>query len=89
MLKAEDENTTYQGGGTVIKKGNRVRVVNTKYDGKEGLVVSDDLHNGNYIVQLEGGYMKGFPFENLMLLSRETYQVTRENNGKQHKNNEK
>ena len=60
-------------GGTIIKKGNRVRVVNTKYDGKEGLVVSDDLHNGNYIVQLEGGYMKGFPFENLMLLSRDTY----------------
>ena len=70
----EKGGSTYARGGTVIKKGNRVRVVNTKYNGKEGLVVSDDLHNGNYIVQLDGGNPKGFPFENLMLLSRETYQ---------------
>ena len=59
-------------GGTIIKKGNRVRVVNTQYDGKEGLVVSNDLQNGNYQVQIDGK-VKGFPFENLMLLSRETY----------------
>ena len=59
-------------GGTIIKKGNRVRVVNTQYDGKEGLVVSNDLQNGNYQVQIDGT-VKGFPFENLMLLSRETY----------------
>ena len=65
--------STYQGGGTVIKKGNRVRIVNTQYDGKEGLVVSNDLHNGQYQVQVDGK-VKGFPFENLMLLSRETYQ---------------
>lgn len=63
---------TYAEGGTIIKKGNRVRVVNTQYDGKEGLVVSNDLHNGNYQVQIDGK-VKGFPFENLMLLSRETY----------------
>jgi hypothetical protein len=60
-------------GGTIIKKGNRVRVVNTQFDGKEGLVVSNDLQNGNYQVQMQDGKTKGFPFENLMLLSRETY----------------
>lgn len=65
--------STYEEGGTIIKKGNRVRVVNTQYDGKEGLVVSNDLHNGNYQVQMQDGKVKGFPFENLMLLSRETY----------------
>jgi len=65
-------NNTYSGGGTVIEKGNRVRVVNTQYDGKEGLVVSNDLHDGQYQVQVDGK-VKGFPFENLMLLSRETY----------------
>ena len=65
-------NVSMAKGGTIIKKGNRVRVVNTQYDGKEGLVVSNDLQNGNYQVQIDGK-VKGFPFENLMLLSRETY----------------
>jgi len=65
--------STYELGGTIIKKGNRVRVVNTQFDGQEGLVVSNDLHNGNYQVQMKDGKVKGFPFENLMLLSRETY----------------
>tara|TARA_R110001606_G_scaffold234198_3_gene381874 strand:+ start:3747 stop:5282 length:1536 start_codon:yes stop_codon:yes gene_type:complete len=60
-------------GGTIIKKGNRVRVVNTKFNGQEGLVTSNDLNNGNYSVQMEDGKVKGFPFENLMLLSRDTY----------------
>ena len=60
-------------GGTIIKKGNRVRVVNTQFDGEEGLVVSNDLHNGDYQVQMQDGKIKGFPFENLMLLSREKY----------------
>ena len=60
-------------GGTIIKKGNRVRVVNTKFNGQEVLVTSNDLNNGNYSVQMEDGKVKGFPFENLMLLSRDTY----------------
>lgn len=68
----EGSSSTYAGEGTVIKKGNRVRVVNTKYDGKEGLVMSNDLQDGNYQVQVDGK-VKGFPFENLMLLSREAY----------------
>ena len=63
----------YAEGGTIIKKGNRVRVVNTKFNGQEGLVASNDLENGNYQVQMEDGKVKGFPFENLMLLSRDTY----------------
>jgi len=72
LRKNNEKDSTYATGGTIIKKGNRVRVVNTQYDGKEGLVVSNDLHNGNYQVQIDGK-VKGLPFENLMLLSRETY----------------
>lgn len=71
--KMADGGSTYSGGGTVIKKGNKVRVVNTQFDGQEGLVMSNDLVDGKYIVQMSDGSMKGFPFENLMLLSRDTY----------------
>jgi len=67
-----EKNDGYADGGTIIQKGNRVRIVNTQYDGKEGLVVSNDLENGNYQVQVDGE-VKGFPFENLMLLNRNTY----------------
>lgn len=69
---ADVEDYANGGGGTIIKKGNRVRIVNTQYDDKEGLVVSNDLHNGQYQVQVDGKVL-GFSFENLMLLSRETY----------------
>lgn len=70
--KVSSAKKKFAGGGTIIKKGNRVRVVNTQYDGKEGLVISNELENGNYQVQIDGK-IKGFPFKNLMLLSRETY----------------
>ena len=70
--KRKGKYSSFAKGGTIIKKGNRVRVVNTQFDGKEGLVVSNDLQNGNYQVQIDGK-IKGFPFENLMLLSRETF----------------
>jgi hypothetical protein len=69
----EDETYSFAHGGTIIQKGNRVRIVNTQFDGKEGLIISNDLHNGNYLVQMEDESIKGFPFENLMLLSREQY----------------
>jgi len=59
-------------GGTIIKKGNRVRVVNTKNDGKEGVVVSN-LLNGSYLLNLDNGKTPIVSFDNLMLLSRETY----------------
>ena len=73
LTPREQKELGYAKGGTIIKKGNRVRVVNTQFEGKEGLVVSNDLHNGNYQVQMQDGKIKGFPFENLMLLSRKTY----------------
>ena len=64
----------YQSVGTMdkmskLKKGHRVRVVNTQYDGKEGLIVAEET-NGKYSVQLEDGKVKGIERENLMLLDR-------------------
>jgi hypothetical protein len=64
----------FEDGGTIIVKGNRVRVVNTPYDGQEGIVVSNDTHNGNYMVQLGDGKVKGIKKDNLMLLSREVFE---------------
>ena len=54
-----------------LKKGHRVRVVNTQYDGKEGLIVVEET-DGRYGVQVDGG-IKGIERENLMLLDRRTY----------------
>jgi hypothetical protein len=60
-------------GDKIIKKGNRVQVVGTQFDGEEGLVVSNDLVGGKYQVQMEDSKIKGFPFENLVLLSSEQF----------------
>ena len=67
-----NELLNYAKGGTIIKKGNRVRVVNTKNDGKEGVVVRN-LLNGSYLLNLDNGKTPIVSFDNLMLLSRETY----------------
>ena len=42
-----------------LKKGDRVKVIGTQYNGKEGLIISNDMHRGSYQVQVDGK-VKGF-----------------------------
>jgi hypothetical protein len=47
--KRENEQTT-----SVIEKGKRVVVIGGMYEGKEGLLTSSDVIDGNYLVQIDG-----------------------------------
>lgn len=42
-----------------IEKGTKVVIKGTKFDGEEGIIASEDMNGGKYIVQL-GDSMKGF-----------------------------
>jgi len=43
-----------------IEKGTKVVIKGTKFDGEEGIIASEDMNGGKYIVQLGDSSMKGF-----------------------------
>ena len=43
-----------------IEKGTKVVIKGTKFDGEEGIIASEDINGGKYIVQLGDSSMKGF-----------------------------
>lgn len=49
----------YEAKKSDIEKGTKVVIKGTKFDGEEGIIASEDMNDGKYIVQL-GDSMKGF-----------------------------
>ena len=54
-------------------KGKWVRIFNTRHNGKEALIVSDELPNGKFKVLLVNGRQTSTSPDNLMLLSDKIY----------------
>lgn len=53
---------------SIFRKGDRVKIISTKFKGAPGLIVSNDTYKGDYFVQMANGNIKGFTPSQMQLL---------------------